>query len=177
MPQNRPQPGQYAPSFEKYIALVPEGDYQTILESQLQLWRQLPGSLTDKQAGFRYAPDKWSVKEIVGHVSDAERVFSYRLLRIARGDQTPLPGFEQDDYIKTANSSARSLASLLEEFESVRRASITLVRSLDDKAWLQRGVASNKEISATALAFIIAGHERHHWVILQERYLPFLDKA
>src|ERR1700676_4228897 len=177
MPQNRPQPGQYAAFYEKYIALVPDGDYQTILEHQMQSWRQLPGSLTDRQSDFRYAPDKWSVKEIAGHVWGAGRVFSYRVVRIARGDQTPLPGFEQDDYIKTANSSARSLASLLEEFESVRRATITLVRSLDDKAWLQSGVASDKEITATALAFIIAGHERHHWMILQERYLPVLDKA
>lgn len=177
MPQNRPQPGQYAPFYEKYIALVPEGDYQTILEHQMQAWRQLPGSLTDKQADFRYAPGKWSIKEVIGHVTDAERIFSYRLLRIARGDQTPLPGFEQDDYIKTAKSSSRSLASLLEEFESVRRATITLVRSLDDNAWLQQGVASGKEITVTALAFIIAGHERHHWVILQEQYLPALGKA
>src|SRR5208337_4478467 len=111
------------------------------------------------QANFRYEPSKWSIKETLGHVNDAERIFAYRMLRIARGDQTPLPGFEQDDYVKTANSSARKLSDLLEEFTAIRRATITLLRSLDDASWLRRGNASGKEVSVLALAFIIAGHD------------------
>ena len=171
MPQNRPQPGQYAAFYEKYIALVPEGDYQTILEHQMQAWRQLPGSLTDKQADFRYAPGKWSVKEVVGHVTDAERIFSYRLLRIARGDQTPLPGFEQDDYIAGANFDAQTLADLTTEFELIRRSNLAMLKQFSDEAWVRRGTASDNPISVRALAYIMAGHEAHHLNILRSRYL------
>ena len=174
MTQIRPQASEYAPYFAKYVLQVPDGDFLETLESQLAKMNSLLSPLTEKQADFRYAPGKWSTKEVLGHINDAERIFAYRLLRISRGDQTPLPGFEQDDYIKTANSGARSLASLLEEFASVRRASITLVCSLDDVSWYRRGVASGKEISALALAFIIAGHALHHQAILQKEYLPVL---
>ena len=177
MPQNRPQSGEYAPFYANYIALVPSGDYLDILQSQLRDWKLLLGGLSEEQAGFRYAPEKWSIKEVVGHITDTERIFAYRLLRMARGDQTPLPGFEQDDYVKTANSSGRKMQDLLEEFSSVRHATISLVRSLDHASWLRRGVANQKEITVFALAFIIAGHERHHRIILEERYLPALPPA
>jgi len=110
-------------------------------------------------------------------MSDQERVFAYRLLRIARGDQTPLAGFEQDDYVKTGNFAARPLAELLEEFTVVRRATIALVRSLDEAAWLRRGVANQREISVRAQVFLIAGHERHHRLVLQERYFPGLPRG
>jgi uncharacterized damage-inducible protein DinB len=174
MTQKRPQKSDYAIYYENYIALVPGGDFLEILEQQRSTLLRLLASLTEQQAEFRYAPGKWSIKETIGHVSDAERIFAYRLLRIARGDQTPLASFEQDPYIATGNFSARKLADLLEEFSAVRQASITLIRSLDEKAWVRRGTASQKEITALALAFIIAGHERHHLLILEERYLPAL---
>jgi uncharacterized damage-inducible protein DinB len=177
MTQKRPQSSEYAPNFANYISQVPDGDFLETLESQAQKMTRLLAPLTDKQAEFRYLPGKWSIKEIVGHINDAERIFAYRLLRIARGDQTPLASFEQDDYIKTANSSARTLASLLEEFSAVRNASVTLIRSLDDASFLRRGTASGKEISALALAFIIAGHAIHHQAILEQRYLPALPAA
>lgn len=177
MPQVRLQTGDYAPYYGKYIALVPSGDFLEILESQLRDTQALLSPLSDSQGDFRYAPDKWSIKEIVGHLSDTERIFSYRLLRIARGDKSPLPGFEQDDYVKTANSGARKLLDLLEEFASIRGATIALVRSLDTGAWLRRGVASENEVTALALAFIICGHERHHWKILKERYVPALPRS
>jgi hypothetical protein len=154
---------------------VPDGEFVETLESQLNKMTRLLSPLTDQQGDFRYAPGKWSIKEILGHINDAERIFSYRLLRIARGDETPLPGFEQDDYIKTANSSSRSLASLLEEFAAIRRASITLIRSLDDASFLRRGTASGKEITALAIAFVIAGHAIHHQAILEKQYLPALS--
>lgn len=172
MTQKRPQKGDYAEYYEKYIALVPSGDFLEILQGQHQDLIRLLSPLSDQQADFRYAAGKWSIKEVLGHINDAERIFAYRLLRIARGDQTPLASFEQDGYIQTGNFSSRKLADLLPEFSSVREATITLIRSLDDAAWLRRGVASQKEITATALAFIIAGHERHHRIILEERYLP-----
>jgi len=176
MTQKRPQKGDYAIYFEKYIDLVPGGDFLEILREQERHMTLLLSPLTDQQAEFRYAPGKWSIKEVVGHVSDAERIFSYRLLRIARGDQTPLASFDQDPYIVAGNFSARTLSDLLEEFSVVGQGTIALIRSLDDAAWLRRGVAGQKEISVPALAFIIAGHERHHRAILEERYLPALPR-
>jgi len=177
MTQNRPLASDYAPYYAKYIQQVPDGDFLETLESQPAKMNSLFGSLNEKQGDSRYAPGKWSVKEVFGHINDTERVFSYRLLRIGRGDQTPLPGFEQDDYVKTANSAARTLASLLEEFHAIRRSSASLIRSLDDASWFRRGTASGKEISALALAFIIAGHAIHHQVILEQRYLPALPAS
>jgi uncharacterized damage-inducible protein DinB len=172
MTQNRPQKGDYAEHFEKYIALVPSGDFLEILRNQQKDLLRLLSPLTDEQGEYRYGLDKWSIKEVLGHINDAERIFAYRLLRIARGDQTPLASFEQDGYIQTGKFGARKLSDLLEEFSAIREATIALVRSLDEAAWLARGVASHKEITATALAFIIAGHVRHHRLLLEERYLP-----
>jgi len=171
MTQKRPQKGDYAEYFEKYVALVPGGDFLELLKEQKKDLLGLLSPLTDEQGDFRYAPEKWSIKEVIGHINDAERIFSYRLLRIARGDQTPLPSFEQDSYIKTGNFGARTLKDLLEEFSLIRESTIALVLSMDDAAWLRRGVASQREITATAMAFIIAGHVRHHRNLLEERYL------
>lgn len=177
MTQKRPQKSEYAVYYEKYVGLVPGGDFLEILDEQHATLVRLLSPLTESQADFRYAPDKWSIKEVVGHINDAERIFAYRLLRIGRGDETPLPGFDQDPYITTGNFGARKLSDLLDEFSSIRKASVTLVRSLDDKAWMRRGTASQKEITALALGFIIAGHERHHRIILEERYLPALPRG
>ncbi len=177
MTQIRPEPSEYAEFYEKYIALVPQGDLFATLEKQLNQYKSLLGKLTEPQSEFRYEPAKWSIKEVVGHVTDTERIFAYRLLRIARGDQTPLSGFEQDDYVKEGNFSARKLADLLEEFSLVRRATLALLRSLPSKAWTRRGNANQKEITVRALGFIIAGHDCHHRVILEQRYLPALPRA
>lgn len=177
MTQNRPQASEYAPYYEKYVAKVPDGEIEETLEAQLREMKLLLGSVSEKGADFRYAKGKWSVKEVLGHISDTERIFAYRMLRIARGDQTPLAGFEQDDYVKMGNFPALALAELLEEFTAVRRASIVLLRWFDAAAWLRRGVANQKEISVRALAFILAGHERHHRQVLQERYLPAMPRS
>jgi len=177
MTQNRPQKSDYADHYEKYIALVPGGDFLEILEHQHAALLRLLSPLTDAQGDFRYAPGKWSIKEVIGHISDAERIFAYRLLRIARGDETPLASFEQDPYIETGNFSARKLSDLSDEFAAVRKASVALIRSLDEKAWVRRGTASQKEVTALALGFIIAGHERHHSMILEQRYLPALPRS
>ncbi len=177
MTQNRPQASEYAPFYERYIAMVPDGEIAETLETQRKETKLLLGGLSENEAEFRYAEGKWSVKEVLGHISDTERIFAYRMLRIARGDQTPLAGFEQDDYVKSGSFQARTLADLLEEFMVVRQASNVLIRSFDAAAWLRRGVANQKEISVRALAYILAGHERHHRQVLQERYLPAMPRG
>jgi uncharacterized damage-inducible protein DinB len=177
MTQKRPQQGDYALHYEKYIALVPSGDFLETLRDQRRDLEALLSKLSDEQAEFRYAPGKWSIKEVLGHIIDTERIFAYRLLRIARGDETPLAGFEQDGYIRNANFAARKLEDLLHEFSAVRESTICLVRSLDDAAWLRRGTASQKEVSVLALAFIIAGHDRHHRTMLENHYLAAAANA
>jgi hypothetical protein len=138
---------------------------------------QLFAGRSERDGNFRYAPDKWTVKDVLGHLADSERIFAYRALRIARADQTPLPGFEQDDFVRSGGFNERTLASLLEEFASVRSASLALYRSLDKDAWLRCGTANNDQISVRALAFITAGHELHHEKILEERYFPAIPRA
>lgn len=170
-PAARPDAGEYAPYYEKYVSLVPAGDVVEILEGQMAETRALLRGLSEEQGASRYEPGKWSVKELVGHLVDGERVFAYRALRFARGDRTPLPGFEQDDYVAGGNFDARTLADLTDELEQVRRATLALLRPLDAEAWRRRGTASDNEVSVRALAHIIAGHELHHLRILRERYL------
>ena len=167
----RPESGEYAPYYDKYISLVPQGDILVTLEKQLPPTLALLAR-SESDGDFRYAPGKWSVKESLGHVIDAERVFSYRALRISRNDKTPLAGFEQDDYVKYGPFSHCSLANLVDEFASVRKATIALFRALDDAAWTRRGTASNYEVTVRALAYMIAGHELHHRRIFQEKYFP-----
>ena len=167
----QPQPTEYAPYYEKYIALVPEGDIVATLSRQLDDTLSFLRGLTEAQGNSRYAPGKWSIKELVGHIIDGERIFAHRALRFARNDQTPLPGFEQDDYVRAGNFDNRQLSDLTDEFEQVRRATLSLLRSFDDEAWLRRGAANDTEVSVRALAYILAGHETHHKQILRERYL------
>ena|SRR5215472_16204729 len=168
---NRPERDEYAPHYDKYVQLVPEGDITTTLSQQLESTLTLFETIDEAQARKRYAPDKWSIKELVGHVIDAERVFAYRAMRFARNDQTPLPAFEQDDYVSSANSDARQFSDLREEFAHVRRANIHFFRALGEEAWRRRGIASEVEVTVRALAYIIAGHEAHHVNILKQRYL------
>jgi len=177
MTQIRPKPADYAPFYEKYIDLVPSGDLLATLNLQVSKWKSMLGSLSAPQSEFRYEPGKWSIKETLGHVTDTERIFSYRTLRIARGDQTPLAGFEQEDYVKEGNYGARTLADLLDEFSTVRASTLVLLRSLSSEAWTRRGNANQKEVTVCALGFITAGHAEHHRVILEQRYLPALPRA
>ncbi|HEY2093567.1 MAG TPA: DinB family protein [Thermoanaerobaculia bacterium] len=167
---SRPGPDEYAEYYGRYIDQVPDGDVATLLESQGNATQKLLSAIGEEKAGYRYEPDKWSIKQVIGHITDAERVFAYRLLAFARGEKQPLPGFDQDEYMETANFDARSLAELSKELASTRRATLSLIRSLDDEAWTRRGVASDNPISARALAWITAGHERHHLNVLRERY-------
>lgn len=166
----KPATSEYASQYQKYVSLVPDGDIVNTLEKQIgETLGQLRALAADK-GDYRYAPDKWTVKELLGHVIDAERIFAYRALCFARNDSRAIAGFEQDDYVQTANSASRTLSSLIDEFESVRSATIHLFRSFDDAAWQRTGVASDNQVTVRALAYIIAGHERHHMTILRERY-------
>jgi DinB family protein len=173
----RPEPSEYAEFYASYISKVPGTDVLGVLESQrLQMQRLFKGR-SERDGSFSYAPGKWTVKEVLGHITDTERIFTYRALRMARGDQTPLPGFEQDDFVKNGAFNERTLVDLAEEFALVRSASLALFRSFPDAAWPRRGVASQKEVTVRALAFITAGHQIHHRLILEERYFPAIPRA
>jgi uncharacterized damage-inducible protein DinB len=169
--KTRPEAAEYAPDFQKYTSLVPEGDVVATLSRQLNATLSFLRGLSEEQAASRYAPGKWSIKEVVGHMLDAERIFGHRAFHFARNDQTPLPGYEQDDYVLAGNFDRRQMKDLVEEFELVRRANLCLLRSLDEEAWLRRGLANDNEVSVRALAHILAGHETHHLQIIRERYL------
>ena len=166
----RPEPGEYAPSYVRYISLVPGNDILGTLDTQRRQMLILLSGHDDSDGNFRYAPDKWSVKQVLGHVCDTERIFAYRALRISRGDRTPIEGFEQDDYVRNGPFANRPLAELIEDYIAVRRATLTLLRNLDETAWSRRGIANKNEVSVRAIAYTIAGHELHHCRILEEKY-------
>ena len=167
----RPGPGEAAPYYDRYISLVPGSDILAALDEQRRHALLFLSGLTEAQGDLRYAPDKWSLKEVLGHLNDTERIMSYRALRIARGDKTPIEGYEQDDYVRNNPLSRRPLEDLIEDYIAVRRATISLFRNLDEPAWSCRGTANNNEVTVRALAYIIAGHELHHRKILEEKYL------
>ncbi|CAM3687892.1 DinB family protein [Cohnella lubricantis] len=169
--RDRPDKDEYAGHFSDYIELVPDGDILHLLERQQREMVSLLDELTEEQGYYRYAPDKWCLKEVIGHVTDNERIMSYRLLRIARGDTTPLPGYNQDVLVPGGNFDLFQLPQLVEDYIAVRKATLTLLRGLTDEAWLRTGTASEHSISARALAYVIAGHELHHMRIIRERYL------
>lgn len=167
----RPAPDEYAGYYGKYIGLVPEGDLCDLLGRQLTETLALVRLIPESRGTHRYAPGKWSIKEVLGHVCDTERIMSYRALCIARGDATPLPGFEQDDYVPAGGFDQRTLADLGDELSAIRGASIELFRHLDAAALARRGTASGNPFTPRALAYVIAGHERHHVGILKASYL------
>jgi len=167
----RPEPTEYFSYYEKYVRLVPETDIIAALQSQLQNTLTLLRGISAEKAVFRYAAGKWSIKEVVGHLIDSERVFAYRALRFARSDQAPLAGFEQDDYVRAASFDDYPWNDLIDDFEQARKSSVSLLRHLKPEAWQRRGVANNNPITVRALAYIIVGHERHHLEQLRARYL------
>jgi hypothetical protein len=168
---NKPDSTEYAPYFDKYISLAPEGEIVARLDEQIESTLSLIRGLSEAQGDHRYAPDKWSVKEVIGHLIDTERIFAYRALRFARNDATPLSGFDENNFVANADFGSRSLANLAEEFEYTRRSHIYLFKNLDGEASLRRGVSNNNELSVRAIAYILAGHELHHVEILRTRYL------
>lgn len=168
---SRPEADEYTSYYGTYIGIVPGGDVRELLRAQLPKTIELISGFSEEKASQGYGPGKWTLKEVLLHIADAERVFSYRLLRIARGDTTPLPGFDQDPWVLTSHANERTLASLIAEFASVRAATLTLVDSLSAEAWLRQGTASEKTVSARALAYVCAGHELHHVNLIRERYV------
>jgi hypothetical protein len=167
----RPFPAEYAAYYAAYVQLVPEGDIVEIMARQVDQTMALLQPVAERRAGYRYAPEKWSLKEVVGHLSDTERVFAARALHFARRDPAPLPGFDQDDYVAAGRFDDRSLASLLTEFRAVRDASVTLFRGLDPSSEQYRGLANEVEFTVRSIPYVLAGHELHHVQVIRERYL------
>jgi hypothetical protein len=167
----KPDAQEYAPYYGKYIDLVPGGNIVQVLDEQLKETLALLAEIPESRAGYRYEEGKWSIKEVIGHVIDCERVFSYRALRFGRNDSIPIEGFEQDDYVAAGGFDNRTLADLARELEHVRRATIDLFGSFPEEAWNRAGLANQNKVSVRAVAFIIAGHERHHREVLRTRYL------
>lgn len=167
----RPEQSEYLPYYEKYVSMVPDGPIITTLSNQIVETLDLLAGIPEALAGFRYASDKWSIKGMIGHVIDGERVFAYRALRFARNDKTALPGFEQDDYVRSAEYDRWPLTEIASELKSVRDSTIFLFKHLNAEAWTRTGLANDAQVSVRALAYIIAGHELHHREVLRTRYL------
>lgn len=171
---SKPVEGQYPPPpFGGYLELVPEGDILQMLQEQEREITELYGSFSDEQSLLRYAEGKWSLKEVLGHIMDTERVMNYRLLIAARGDRTPLPG-HPDQLVEGTFFDRRTLESLLQEFHTVREAVLSLLQGLTPEEYENTGIVRGSATSAAALAYFIAGHARHHLNIIRDRYLPLL---
>ncbi len=167
----RPEKNEYTSYFEEYIKDVQGNEPIRNLEDQFQEIQSLLQSLSNDKANYTYSQGKWTIKEVLGHIIDSERIMGYRALCISRKEKQSLPGFEQDDYVKESNFKDRTITNLLEEYRTVRKSTISLFKNFNDDMYYQRGVANDKEVTVLALLYIIAGHEMHHMKILKERYL------
>lgn len=170
MSTRRPTDAEYAPFYAGYVSLVPETEVLPVLEAQVEEIRRAAAAVPAEGETFRYAPGKWSVREVFGHLADSERVFSYRAFSIARGNEQELPGFDENGSMEPARFDHRPLASLVEELVSVRAATLYLFRHVAREDWLRVGTANGSPVSVRALAFMAAGHVRHHLGVLRERY-------
>lgn len=174
MTATRPEATEYAPFYASYIERVPEGNIVELLEKQRQERRELLRTIAAENETYRYSEGKWSIREMVGHLIDAERVFSYRAHCISRGETASLPGFDENSYIAWSGYDERSLEELAEELDSLRAANLSMFRSFSDEMWTRKGIANNNEVTVRAIAYALAGHEMHHTAILRERYLSAL---
>jgi hypothetical protein len=166
----RPAPSEYFTHFERYVSLVGEADVVPAMRAQAQELRSRLDALTESQAGFRYAPGKWTTRETLGHVIDCERIFGYRALCLARGESQSLPGFEQDDFAAVAGHDAIPLTELVDEFTALRASHLHMFAHFDAQAWTRMGLVNGNPTSARAMAFVIVGHARHHVNVLRDRY-------
>lgn len=171
---NRPDLTEYAEYYGNYISQVEGSNVMPMLESQTAAMRSALASVAEEKGTFAYDDGKWTIKELLSHLIDGERIFAYRILRISRGDETPIEGFEQDGYIETSNANNRSFAELLEEFDLQRKSNILMLNNIDDVGSQRMGTASGFPVSVRALAYISAGHVEHHLNILNDRYLSQL---
>lgn len=168
---NRPNTSEFAPYYARYIDLVPDEPVVSFLKNQMDATLEFLRKIPAEKWTYAYAPEKWTLAESWIHVIDTERIFAYRALRVARGDSTPLPGFDQNDYVPNANAQNRTAASIITEFATVRAATLSLLENCNEKMWLERGRASNNPVSTRSLAYMIAGHVQHHINITNKRYL------
>ena len=168
-PSSRPQPSEYAAYYGKYIALVPDDDILDLLQSQLNDSVAFLRKVPDAQGEIVHPPYAWTIKQVISHLIDGERIFAYRLLRIARGDTTPLPGFDENEYAKTEKTDQLKIGDLVNEFETVREATLSLLHNLPNEAWTRSGTANGYPVSVRALAWIMAGHVNHHMAIVRKR--------
>lgn len=166
----RPPQTEYAPFYAGYVALVPETDILAVLEGQVDAIRRLLTPVPDEKETYRYAEGKWSLRQVLGHLVDGERVFGYRAFCFSRGEKAALPSFDENQYVVAARADSISLAELLEELALVRQGNLVVLRRLEAREWAQVGTASGKPVSVRALAWIMAGHPRHHMNVLRERY-------
>ena len=168
---HRPEKSEYDPYYERYISLIIDNDIVPVLAGQLTELQDLFTALPEERGTYAYETAKWTIKEVLSHLIDGERIFAYRVFRIARGDKTPIEGFEQDGYIENSHANERTFAELLDEFNLLRRANVLFFKNLDNDDWVRTGTANDVEISVRAIAFVMAGHIRHHITILRSRYL------
>src|SRR5579872_1352898 len=168
----KPSPGEYPAYADMYMKLLPEdGRILPFMKAQIEKTKEFVYHISNKQWEYVYAPGKWSIKEVLVHIVDDERIYAYRALRIGRGDQTPLPGFEQNDYVPYSCANERSVSSILKEYTAVRKATLSLFKNFSEADLLRRGTANNHVVSVRALLYHIAGHELHHLHIIEEKYL------
>jgi DinB family protein len=168
---SRPQPAEYDSYYQKYISLVPEEDIILVLETQMDELAELFKDIPEEKGTFAYADGKWTIKEVLSHLIDGERIFAYRAFRIARGDKTPIEGFEQDGYIENSHANRRPFAEMIKEFALLREANLMFFSNLEIGDWVRTGTANNVEISVRSLAWIMVGHIRHHLNILKSNYV------
>lgn len=168
---NRPEKNEYAEYYHKYVEKVPQGNIVDVLDDQLNSIVNFFSRITEEKSKHRYAPGKWSIKEVLGHIMDAERVFAYRVLRFSRGDEKSLLSFDENQYISNSTYDSVPLQLIVEEFSYIRKANIRMFKNLSDEMWMKKGIASNNPVTVRGLAYIIAGHAQHHINVIEERYL------
>ncbi|MDP3148962.1 MAG: DinB family protein [Ignavibacteria bacterium] len=169
---HKPETSEYAPYYQRYIDLINSEDIFSFYKLQAEEIVSLFKNVDEDQTSFRYAEGKWTMKEVLGHIVDSERIFGYRVLAISHGEKNPLPGFAENDYVRNGKYENRSLQSLLAEYSHLSSANLELFKSLDEEMLSQKGTASGKEVTTRAILFVTIGHEKHHLEIIKTRYLP-----
>jgi uncharacterized damage-inducible protein DinB len=172
---HRPDVNEYIEYYRRYVESVPEGDIRQTLKTEIQMTADTIHKLSEEQGLFRYAPDKWSIKEVLGHMADTEQIMAYRILSIARGESVSLPGFNENSYVETASFNRQSIGELLDRLLAVREATVHLLNGLNEDSLVRKGTANGTQVSARSVAWIIAGHEIHHRTIIRERYIGSVD--
>ena len=167
----KPTPNEYPADFDHYVKLVPSNDLLAYFDSQTESVATLGARLTEEQLHYRYAPGKWSIQDVFGHLIDCERIYGYRALCIARAEKLPLPGFEENDYARESNADKRDITDIIKDYETVRASTISLFKSFDEEILLRIGIANGAPRSVRTLGYLAAGHELHHLGVIKERYL------